>query len=282
MSVWKAELSTVFEASTFGSTILRHRQSYGPMALQKILYPEGPAIAHGFLLHPPSGIAGGDALSISSRVLPNAHALLTTPGAARWYKANGQVAQQQLQITVEDHGCLEWLPSENIFFDECQARLITDIRLAPAARFIGWEVMQFGQRQSLQSTDHLWRSASVQVDASVTIGDCLDWKELAAFSPQNVHHRPAIQGTGGFPVHGTLWAYSDQPLSESDQESWSRLASFSSALRSGFTQLPSGLVVFRVLALETEIARSALVQAWEFLRPWAVGRTAQPLRIWAT
>lgn len=282
MSVWKAELSTVFEASTLGSTILRHRQSYGPMALQKILYPEGSAIAHGFLLHPPSGIAGGDAIAISSRVMPKAHALLTTPGAARWYKANGQVAQQQVQINVEDHGCLEWLPSENIFFDECRARLGTEIRLAPAARFIGWEVMQFGQRQSLQSTDHLWRSAGVQVDASVTIGACLDWKERAAFSPQNVHHRPVIQGTGGFPVHGTLWAYSDQPLSESDQESWSRLASFSSALRSGFTQLPSGLVVFRVLALETEIARSALVQAWELLRPWAVGRTAQPLRIWAT
>ena len=282
MSIWKADLSTVFEASTLGSTTLQHRQSYGPMALQKVLYPEGPTIAHAFLLHPPSGIAGGDAISISSRVLPNAHALLTTPGAARWYKANGQRAEQQVRITVEDHGCLEWLPSENIFFDECQARLITEIRLAPAARFVGWEVMQFGQQQSLESTDHSWGSACVEVDASVTIDTCLDWKELAAFSPENVHHRPTIQATGGFPVHGTLWAYSGQPLPESYQESCARLASFSLALRSGFTQLPSGLLVFRVLALETEVARSALIQAWELLRPWAVGRTAEPLRIWAT
>lgn len=282
MSVWKAELSTVFEASPLGFTMLRHKQSLGPMALQKILYPEGPSIAHAFLLHPPSGIAGGDALSISSQVMPNAHALLTTPGAARWYKSNGQAAQQQVQISVEDHGCLEWLPSENIFFDECQARLITEIRLAPAARFLGWEVMQFGQQRSLQSTDHTWRLGCTQLDSSVTINACLDWKELAAFSSENVHHRPVMQGTGGFPVHGTLWAYSGQPLSESDQESCARLTSSSSALRSGFTQLPSGLVVFRVLALETEIARSALVQAWELLRPWAVGRAAEPLRIWAT
>ncbi|MBM3375163.1 MAG: urease accessory protein [Betaproteobacteria bacterium] len=282
MPVWKAELSTVFEAPYPGATVLGHRQSGGPMALQKILYPEGPSIAHAFILHPPSGIAGGDLISIASQVKPGAHALLTTPGAARWYKANGQYAEQQVHITVEDDGCLEWLPSENIFFDECQARLITEIRLAPAARFLGWEVMQFGQQQSLQSTGHVWRSAWVRVDASVTIDTCLDWKELAAFSPENVHHRPAIQGTGGFPVHGTLWAYSGQPLSESDQDSCARLASFSSALRSGFTQLPSGLVVFRVLASETEVARSALIQAWALLRPWAVGRTAEPLRIWAT
>jgi len=282
MSTWKAELTTVFEAPNPGHTILRHRQSVGPLALQKILYPEGLGIAHGFLLHPPSGIAGGDTISISSRVKPNAHALLTTPGAARWYKANQETASQNVEILVEDHGCLEWLPSENIFFDACQARLRTEIRLARSARFIGWEILQFGQQRSLQTTAHTWSHGGARLDTSVVVNGCLDWKELAEFTTDNVYEHPSMQGMGGFSVHGTLWAYCGKFLPEADQDVCQQQTQFLPELRSGFTQFPSGLLVFRVLARETEAARKALALVWASLRPWAVGRPAEPLRIWAT
>jgi urease accessory protein len=282
MSTWKAELSTVFEAPTPGFSILQHRQSVGPLALQKVLYPEGPGIAHGFLLHPPSGIAGGDTLSISARVKPNAHALLTTPGAARWYKANGETASQDVEILVEDAGCLEWLPSENIFFDACQARLRSEIRLAASARFIGWEVLQFGQQRSLQSTAHSWSEGSARLDTSVMVDGCLDWKELAEFTTGSVYECPSILGMGGFSVHGTLWAYCGRPMPDLDRDICQQQTRFLPELRSGFTQFPSGLLVFRVLARDTETARKVLALVWATLRPWAVGRPAEPLRIWAT
>jgi urease accessory protein len=282
MSTWKAELTTVFEAPNPGHTILRHRQSVGPLALQKILYPEGLGIAHGFLLHPPSGIAGGDTISISSRVKPNAHALLTTPGAARWYKSNGQLSIQRLHVVVEDHACLEWLPSENIFFDHADAQMATTIHLAPTARFVGWELMQFGQRQSLESLAHPWHQARVRADTEIIIAGGLDWQESAQFSSENVLIDPAVHGTAGFSVSGTLWAYCSDPLSEVDKEAWPQQTDFSTEIRAGLTQLPSGLVVFRVLAVEAEIARQALIRAWSLLRPWAAGRQATPLRIWAT
>lgn len=282
MSVWKAELSTVFESPRPGATVLGHRKSAGPLALQKVLYPEGPSIAHAFILHPPSGVAGGDSISITSQVLPNAHALITTPGAARWYKANGKPAEQQVHITVENDGCLEWLPSENIFFSQADARLSMHVHLAPRSRFIGWEVMQFGLQSSLEEARHHWQEARVGVDAAVTIGESLDWREAAVFTPDNIQRRSFLQGTGGFPVQGTLWAYNARPVAEEEKDTWPLAAKFSDTVRSGFTQLPSGLVVFRVLAVETALARDALVHAWQLLRPWVVGRPATKLRIWAT
>lgn len=282
MSVWKAELSTVFESPRPGATVLGHRQSVGPLALQKILYPEGPLIAHAFILHPPSGIAGGDAISIAAHVMPQAHALISTPGAARWYKANGRLAEQQVRITVENDGCLEWLPSENIFFTQADARLSMHLHLAPRSRFIGWELMQFGLQSSLSSAHHDWHEARVGVHAAVSIGDGLDWREAGVFTPDNVQRSSTLQGTGGFPVQGTLWAYNASSLIDEEKDAWPLAAKFSDAVRSGFTQMPSGLVVFRVLAVETALARDALVQAWQLLRPWAVGRPATALRIWAT
>ena len=282
MSVWKAELSTVFASQGQGSTVLRHRRSTGPMALQKVLYPEGPSVAHAFFLHPPSGIAGGDDLCISTTVTSGGHAVVSTPGAARWYKSNGQLSIQRLHVVVEDHACLEWLPSENIFFDHADAQMATTIHLASTARFVGWELMQFGQRQSLESLAHPWHQARVRADTEISIAGGLDWQESAQFSSENVLTDPAVHGTAGFSVSGTLWAYCADPLSEVDKEVWPQQTDFSTEIRTGLTQLPSGLVVFRVLAVEAEIARQALIRAWSLLRPWAAGRQATPLRIWST
>ena len=47
----------------------------GPLRILQTLHPEGPAIAHNVLVHPPSGLVGGDVLDISVRVGPGAHAL---------------------------------------------------------------------------------------------------------------------------------------------------------------------------------------------------------------
>lgn len=282
MAPWEARLSLVFTAPREGATVLSDRQSVGPMAVQKILYPEGPGVAHAFVLHPPSGIAGGDHLSVAVQVDSGAHALMTTPGATRWYKANGRNACQQVVLDVSDHASLEWLPSENIFFDQAQAQMRSRVALAPTARFIGWEVMQFGQRQALDSYDHDWDAANVLVMQSIEIAGQCDWQESARYTDETVTKLFSVQGTAGYPVMGTLWAYGPDCLPESDREAWVQQMAFSSDVRSGCTQLPSGLVVLRVLARETDRAREVLMQAWEWLRPWAVGKPAQPLRIWAT
>src|SRR5438094_9519722 len=108
---WKARLSLSF-ARDGNRSVLAGRSHEGPLVVQKPLYPEGGAICHAIVVHPPGGIAGGDELALSATVGDGAAALLTTPGAAKWYRSAGPWAKQSVAFDVE--GTLEWLPQETI------------------------------------------------------------------------------------------------------------------------------------------------------------------------
>src|ERR687891_719700 len=92
---WKAHLSLQFSKS-LSRTILSDRRSDGPLVVQKALYPEGPQVCHAIVVHPPGGIAGGDELSLHVNNGRDAKALLTTPGAGKWYRSRGPWAKQKL------------------------------------------------------------------------------------------------------------------------------------------------------------------------------------------
>src|SRR5262245_45979258 len=139
---WQAELRLGF-TSEGGRTVLRERRSEGPLVVQKPLYPEGETICHAIVVHPPGGIAGGDRLSLHARCDKDAQALLTTPGAGKWYRSAGPWAEQQLAFDVA--GSVEWLPRETIVFDGALASFQTNVSLDGNASFIGWEIVCLGR-----------------------------------------------------------------------------------------------------------------------------------------
>ena len=141
---WHAELHLGF-ASHGERTALRENRHCGPLRVQKALYPEGAGVCQAILLHPPSGVAGGDHLAISATVEAGAHAQLTTPGAGKWYRSGGAEASQTINFSLAEGATLEWLPQETIFFDGARARLETRVLLAADSRFIGWDILCLGR-----------------------------------------------------------------------------------------------------------------------------------------
>lgn len=148
---WQARLELGFIAhptdASASRTILKHRRHVGPLRVQKSFYPEqGHGECHVIMLHPPAGIAGGDALTVQIDVDQAAHALVTTVGAGKWYGSDGRQASQAIQLQVAESGCLEWLPLEVIVFDQAQVSSQIQIELATSASFIGWDVLVFGRQ----------------------------------------------------------------------------------------------------------------------------------------
>ena len=160
VSAWKARLSLGF--SCVGEkTVLSQKSHDGPLVVQKPLYPEGGEVCHAIVVHPPGGIAGGDELTLAVRTGESASALLTTPGAAKWYRSAGPWAKQSAVFDVQ--GMFEWLPQETIVFDGALAESAYDVNLGAQGGIIGWDIVCLGRTGSGEKFSRGTFRSSVQV-----------------------------------------------------------------------------------------------------------------------
>lgn len=274
---WQARLQLGFErrdASGQNTTVLARREHFGPLRVQKALYPEGPQTCHAIVLHPPSGIAGGDQLAIEVNMGPHSHALLTTPGAGKWYRSGGAEAAQRLRFHVSENAALEWLPQETIVFDGARARMETEIHLDAGARYLGWEVLCLGRRAAAET----FRHGHLQLATRITHGDKPIWLERGHLAGNDPLLASPI-GLAGYSVCATLLATGkpDAALLSSCREIMPNEA----GARHAITALPD-LYVARYLGHASESARDWLAKIWQRLRPALIGREAQMPRIWNT
>ncbi|MEW5890989.1 MAG: urease accessory protein UreD [Pseudomonadota bacterium] len=270
---WRARLDLRF-ARRGQATILAARRHVGPLALQKPLYPEGEGVCHAIVLHPPAGIAGGDELALNVELEPGARALLTTPGAGKWYRSDGREAGSRLSFVVGEGAVLEWLPQESIIFDGALARMGTEVVLAPGAVFVGWDILCLGRT----AAGERFGRGRLRLDTRIVRDGRPLWRErglLEGGSPW----LQAPAGFGGCPVSGTMLVAGPAPSPE--LLAACRVVESSSDARWGVTGLPR-LLVARWLGHSGEAARDYFVRLWQRLRPALLGRAAQPPRIWAT
>ncbi len=270
-SGWKARLELGFEARGTRTELVRRRHT-GPLLVQKALHPEGDAPCHAIVLHPPSGLVGGDQLLLETTVGERSAALLTTPGAAKWYRSAGPLAVSRTHLRVDRGATLEYLPREAIVFDGARVEAELSIDLAADARLAAWDVWCLGRLHAGE------RFASGLVTAHMRL--TVDGREVLYEHAQVegaglLRRSPA--GLGGAPVFGTLLMVGAEPSPE-DLAQCRALP-----VREGYgglTRLPDVLCA-RYRGQSTEAAHAWFESLWTVLRPVMLGRIAVAPRIWA-
>jgi urease accessory protein len=256
-----------------------HDRHEGPLRVLQPLYPEGPGICHHVLVHPPGGVVGGDELHIEATVQPGAHALITTPGATRFYRSEGAQALQQTQLHLAEGARLEWLPMETIVYSGCRADNILRADLAPGAEMIGWDVLVLGLPAADQPFAAGWYRQHLEVPGT--------WLERARIAADDAHVLHGPLGWAGHTVLATLWFAAGAPLQPVRREALldgarDCIAGSTLAATAGATSPHSSVVVVRALAGQVEAAMQLLAAVRADWRQSAWNLKAEPPRIWRT
>lgn len=271
-SAWQASLTLGF-ADDAGTTRLLYKRHYGPLRVQKALYAEGPKVCQAIIVHPPGGVVGGDRLEIDIGVGDHAHAFITTPGAAKWYKANGKLSRQSVHLHVNEHAALEWLPQETIFFDAANVELEQEVELAAGATFLGCEILCMGRRGS----GEVFRSGRIRQRSSIRREGRLIWWEQGDMLGGRLDSPLALHG---HTVCATLIA-AGKPLPAAVLNAIRADIAADGEHRFGVTQT-KGVLVARHLGDDSETARRLMLAVWRRLRPHLLQREAVTPRIWQT
>lgn len=275
---WRAQLDLRFAAQQ-QRTVLVGRMHSGPLVVQKSLYPEGEGICHAVIVHPPGGIAGGDELHLHASLEAGAHALLTTPGAGKWYKANGRDAAQHLQFTLGERATLEWLPQETILFDAARVRMHMRVDLAADAKFAGWEILCFGRRAAGEKFAHGHLRQRVQIWR----GDELLWMEAANLEAGSRAMLSPV-GLNGHTINAVFLIAAGAVPTEILEACRAIVPAEKTGQANngyGVTALPE-IFAARFIGDNIEHAHEYFENLWRVLRPWYANVDMQRPRIWST
>jgi urease accessory protein len=273
---WHAQLALEY-ALQADRTVVRHQHT-GPLRVLQNLYPEGNSVCHNVLIHPPSGLVGGDTLNLQVQAQAGAHGLITTPGATRFYRSDGPLAVQSTHLRLAPGARLEWLPLESIAYSGCRAENKLVVELEPGAELIGWDITALGLP--------LAQLPFLQGHFSQHISLTNAWTERACLRADDhlLLHSPA--GLAGQTCMGTLFFMAGETISRVRKESALDAVRHTLSLHSlaglaGATCPHSRVLVVRVLAPVVEPALDLLRLVWQQLRSEIWGISADSPRIWS-
>ena len=260
-------------------TVLHDRHD-GPLRVLASLYPEAPAVCHNVLVHPPGGLVGGDALRIDLNLADGAHALVTTPGATRYYRSTSAAATQAVHATLGAGARLEWLPLETIAYSGCLGASTIGFRLAPGAEMIGWDLLALGLPASNRAFERGRFEQRIEWPGR--------WLERGVIDAADRRLLDSPIGWAGHRALGTLWFAAGTPLIGARRDALLDAARASigadAALRlsGGATAPDDGLIVVRVLAPRVEPAMRRLAAVWSAWRGVAWQMAPCAPRVWRT
>lgn len=272
---WHASLSLNHRREGTRTTV-QHAHS-GPLRILKSLYPEGDAICHNVIVHPPGGLVGGDLLDIRVRVEDGAHAFISTPGATRFYESSGLLAEQRVTLDLAAGARLEWLPLEALAYPGCHALNQLTATLAPGAELLAWDVTALGLPAASQPFDR------GQITQRLTLPGL--WLEQAQIDAADHRLLASPLALAGQRCLGTLLFAVGEPMERTRREGLldaarAALAGLPPEVQAGATCPNHNLLVVRAVAPLVEPLMTALQSSWAALRQAAWDLSPQAPRIW--
>ncbi len=280
---WHARLALQYErqAARDGAgaprTVARFLHE-GPLRILQSLYPEGDATCHNVLVHPPSGLVAGDRLDIAIDLAAGTHGVITTPGAGRFYRSEGERATQHVQVRMREGARLEWLPMEAICYSGCNAENRLDLDLAPGAEFMGWDVTALG----LPNSGQPFVAGRLRQHLAVRGG----WLERGTLAADDARLMDGPLGLAGQRCIATLFLATGTDIGRDRREQALTLArevieAHPLRARAGATAPDGRTVAVRVLSDVVEPAMGLLKAVRNAWRPALWGLAPNPPRTWA-
>jgi len=273
---WHAQL-TLDYALEAGRTVARHTHQ-GPLRVLQSLYPEGSAICHNVLVHPPGGLVGGDTLEVRVKVQSGAQALITTPGATRFYRSDGALALQTTHLHLEPDARLEWLPLEAICYSGCQAENRLTLTPEPGAECMGWDVTALGLPGANQPFAQGWLQQHLELPGA--------WLERGRIAADDTRLLDGPTGLDGQRCLACLFFATGTPLGRERRQqaldaARAVLEAHPLAATAGATSPNAQVVVVRVLAPLVEPAMDLLRAVRGAWRHTLWTQSASSPRIWS-
>ena len=249
----------------------------GPLRILQSLYPEGEAVCHNVLVHPPSGLVGGDTLDMHVSVGAGAHGLVTTPGATRFYRSEAGLATQQVHARLESDARLEWLPLEALAYNGCDGLNRAVFDLAPGAEMMTWDITALG----LPAADMPFVQGTFRQHLEIPGV----WLERGTLDASDSRLMNSPLGLAGQRCMATLVfaagsAMADERIERALACARELLEASELRLTAGATSPHQQVIVLRVLSPVTEPAMQLLRQVWAAWRQemWVLVGTAP--RLW--
>jgi urease accessory protein len=271
---WTARLELNYHLAA-GRTVCQTLHE-GPLRVLQALYPEGDAVCHHVLVHPPGGLVAGDVVSVNAVLAQGAHAFITTPGATRFYRSTGPVAVQRVQAKLGPNARLEWLPLETIAYNQCQAESQWVFALDQGAELMAWDVLALGLPHARQPFEQGRYLQHLEVEGV--------WMDRGTIDALDHDLMNGPLGLDGYRCLGTLVLAADQALSVDRVEAGlaqARAATESmSGAMVGVTLAHPRVRVARVLSAQVEPCRAALQAIWSVWRESQWAMKPEPSRMW--
>jgi urease accessory protein len=239
------------------------------------------------IVHPPGGLAAGDALRLRIDLEEGARVRSSTPGSQKWYRGR---ASARTHIRVARGAQLEWLPQPSIVYDGAFVDQSLQVDLDTDCAMLGSECLVLGRRSmgerfttgSLRQSIRINRAGRpIWQESTDAAADALLWGASAGWAGRVVC--ASVWAIGG---HGAAW----DDASLVDQ--WRAAISAATAteaktgldgrLLGGATRMAPGIVLAKILGDEADRVSELAQALWALARPPVLGEAAHAMRIWAT